>query len=79
MHRTPPNKNKEYPPEVLTDDEVHALLEQCSTRTPTGLRNRALIAVLLAYSGAMDAFRHITLLQSAHLLPSHVGAVPAQL
>jgi len=49
MHRkgrTPPNKNKKYPPEVLTDDEVHALIGQCSARTPTGLRNRALMAVL---------------------------------
>ncbi len=46
MHRTPPNMNKKYPREVLTDDELHALLEQCSVRTPTGLRSRAPIAVL---------------------------------
>jgi len=34
------------PPEVLTELEVIALLKACSTRAPTGIRNRALIAVL---------------------------------
>ena len=34
------------PPEVLTAQEVNALLEACSKRAPTGIRNRALIAVL---------------------------------
>lgn len=32
------------PPEVLTELEVIALLKACSTRAPTGIRNRALIA-----------------------------------
>jgi len=34
------------PPEVLTEPEVIALLRACSPRAPTGMRNRALIAVL---------------------------------
>jgi site-specific recombinase XerD len=42
----PPNKGKKYPPEPLTRDEVAALLRAASGRAPTGIRNRALIAVL---------------------------------
>jgi site-specific recombinase XerD len=34
------------PADVPTDDEVRALIAACSTRAPTGIRNRALIAVL---------------------------------
>ena len=34
------------PPEVLTETEVVALIRACSARAPTGVRNRALIAVL---------------------------------
>ena len=34
------------PPEVLTEAEVLALIRACSPRAPTGIRNRALIAVL---------------------------------
>lgn len=34
------------PPEVLTEPEAIALLKACSQRAPTGVRNRALIAVL---------------------------------
>jgi site-specific recombinase XerD len=41
-----PNKGKEYPAEVLTSDEVAALVAQCSTRAPTGIRNRAMIWLL---------------------------------
>lgn len=35
-----------YPAEVLTRDEVNALLKACSRRAPTGIRNRALIITL---------------------------------
>lgn len=42
----PWNKGRRLPPEVLTRDEVNALMRACSKRAPTGLRNRALIAVL---------------------------------
>ena len=31
---------------MLTDDEITALIGACSNRAPTGIRNRALIAVL---------------------------------
>ncbi len=41
-----PRKGQEYPPEVLTSEEVRRLLEQCSRRAPTGIRNRALITLL---------------------------------
>jgi len=34
------------PPEVLTESEAIALIRACSARAPTGVRNRALIAVL---------------------------------
>jgi site-specific recombinase XerD len=40
------NKGKKLPPEPLTAQEVKALLRVCSTRAATGVRNRALIAVL---------------------------------
>ena len=38
--------SRRRPPEVLTEAEVVALIRACSTRAPTGVRNRALIAVL---------------------------------
>jgi site-specific recombinase XerD len=44
--REPGNKGKTYPAEVLTADEVRALIRGCSNRAPTGVRNRALIVVL---------------------------------
>ncbi len=44
--REPANKGRSYPVEVLTDDEVRALIRACSNRAPTGIRNRALIVVL---------------------------------
>ena len=34
------------PPEVLSEAEAIALIKACSSRAPTGIRNRALIAVL---------------------------------
>ena len=45
-HKRPWNKGRRLPPEVLTRDEVNALMRACSKRAPTGIRNRALIAVL---------------------------------
>jgi site-specific recombinase XerD len=44
--RTAPNKGRTFPPEVLTEDEVKALIRACSNRAPTGIRNRALITVM---------------------------------
>jgi integrase/recombinase XerD len=40
------SKPRRLPPEVLTDDEVAKLMRACSHRAPTGIRNRALIALL---------------------------------
>ena len=40
-----------FPVEVLTELEVRWLIEACSNRAPTGIRNRALIAVL--YRGGL--------------------------
>ena len=44
--KQPWNRGKKLPPEVLTGQEVNALLGACSKRAPTGIRNRALIAAL---------------------------------
>ena len=41
-----PNSGARYPAEVLTPDEVAALIAQCSTRGRTGIRNRALLTML---------------------------------
>ncbi|MBV9802613.1 MAG: tyrosine-type recombinase/integrase [Solirubrobacterales bacterium] len=38
--------SRRRPPEVLSEAEAVALLRACSSRAPTGVRNRALIAVL---------------------------------
>jgi site-specific recombinase XerD len=37
---------RRLPPEILTDDEVCAMMRACGRYAPTGLRNRALIAML---------------------------------
>jgi len=44
--RVAPNKGKTYPAEVLTPDEVWALIAQCSETTSLGIRHRALITLL---------------------------------
>ncbi len=44
--RVPANKGMRYPAEVLTPDEVRALLARCSATSSTGKRYRALITVL---------------------------------
>lgn len=41
-----PNLGRSFPVEVLSTEEVLALMRACSSRAPTGVRNRALIAVL---------------------------------
>ena len=50
---------RRFPPEILTNDEVRRLLDACS-RGPTGVRNRALIAILyrvgLRINEALDLF-----------------------
>jgi len=44
--KEPWNRGRKLPPEVLSPDEVKALMGACSTRAPTGIRNRGLIVVL---------------------------------
>lgn len=52
LERPPPaNKGRRYPAELLSVDEIRALLRACSSRAPTGVRNRSLIAVL--YRGGL--------------------------
>ena len=43
--RIPANKGRRYPPEVLSPEEVHAILDACSD-TLLGIRNQALITTL---------------------------------
>jgi integrase/recombinase XerC len=42
----PANKGRKLPPELLTPDEVRALLAVCSATAPTGIRNRGLVVTL---------------------------------
>ena len=42
-NKSPANKGKKYPPEVLTPEEISVLLKTPSNRAPTGIRNRALL------------------------------------
>lgn len=44
--RANPNKGRKLPPEPLAEREVESLLATCSARAATGIRNRALIAIL---------------------------------
>lgn len=46
MSKRPWNAGKKLPPEILTADEVRALLAVCSRRAPTGIRNRAMLTVM---------------------------------
>jgi integrase/recombinase XerD len=45
LGREPANKGRTFPVEVLTPDEVYALIDACG-RGPAGLRNRALITIM---------------------------------
>jgi site-specific recombinase XerD len=49
--RPAPNRGRTFPAEILTPDEVKALIRACSNRAPTGIRNRALIVAL--YRGGL--------------------------
>jgi site-specific recombinase XerD len=60
VSRTPANKDRRLPAELLSPDEVRALLRACSSRAPTGIRNRALIAVL--YRGGLRISEALALL-----------------
>ena len=45
------NAGRRFPAEILTPDEVRALIKACSNRAPTGIRNRALLVLL--YRGGL--------------------------
>src|SRR5438128_10296696 len=45
------NAGHRYPADILTPDEVRALIKACSNRAPTGVRNRALLVLL--YRGGL--------------------------
>ena len=49
--KSPANKGKKYPPEVLSSEEITGLLKAPSNRAPTGIRNRALL--YLGYRAAL--------------------------
>jgi site-specific recombinase XerC len=42
----PANKGIKLPGQVLTPEQMHALLAQCSRKAPTGIRDRALLTVI---------------------------------
>jgi len=62
----PANKGRKLPPELLTPDEVRALLAACSSTAPTGLRNRALVVTLYRAGLRLD--------EALTLLPADVDA-----
>src|SRR3954451_2272980 len=66
--REPGNKGRTYPVEVLTADEVRALLRACSRRAPTGVRHAALIVVL--YRGGLRVAEALAL----HVRDVNAGA-----
>jgi site-specific recombinase XerD len=45
------NAGRRFPAEILTPDEVRALIKACSNRAPTGIRNRALLVMM--YRGGL--------------------------
>lgn len=62
----PANKGRKLPPELLTAADVRALLAACSPTAPTGVRNRALVAVLYRAGLRLD--------EALALLPGDVDA-----
>ena len=70
--RAPWNRGRKLPPEILTPDEVRALMAACSKRAPTGIRNRALISLL--YRGLLRIDEALGLKPKD--LDRNVGTVP---
>jgi integrase/recombinase XerD len=62
----PANKGRKLPPELLTPDEVRALLQACSSSSATGVRNRALLVTLYRAGLRLD--------EALALLPADVDA-----
>jgi site-specific recombinase XerD len=64
-----PNSGQRYPAEVLSQEEVAALIAACSTRAKTGIRNRALLMLLYRSGlrvGEVLKFRPADLSMTAH-------------
>jgi site-specific recombinase XerD len=61
--RRPANAGNRYRTQILTPDEVLAVLRQCSRTAPTGLRNRALITLL--YRGGLRLSEALALADDA--------------
>ena len=55
----PPNAGRRFPAEILTPDEVRALIGACSNRAPTGIRNRALLVMM--YRGGLRVSEALSL------------------
>ena len=62
----PANKGRKLPPELLTPEEVRALMAACSATAPTGIRNRALVVTLYRAGLRLD--------EALALLPGDVDA-----
>ena len=71
-----PNFEKDYPAEVLTPEEVTALISRCGQRSPTGIRNRALL-MLLYRSGIRIELRPVVVKVRAGSWPGHFPALEA--
>ena len=63
----PANKGRKLPPELLTPEDVRALLAACSATAPTGVRNRALVVTLYRAGLRLD--------EALTLLPADVDTV----
>ncbi len=67
----PAKSSPKRPIQVLTGDEVSALMRQCSPAAPTGIRNRALIAVMYRAALRID--------EALSLQPANVDPVSGTL
>jgi integrase/recombinase XerD len=64
----PANKGRKLPPELLTPEDVRALLGACSTTAPTGIRNRALVVTLYRAGLRLD--------EALALVPADLDVAP---
>lgn len=69
----PGNYGRRFPPEPLTPDEVAAIIGECSTRSRTGIRNRALLVLL--YRSGLRISEAIALKESDVKLETHTITV----
>jgi len=66
-------RGQTFPPDPLTPHEVRALLDQCSRRAPTGVRNRALI--MLLYRSGLRISEALALKPASISLERHTARV----